>query len=191
MKKLILIMISLFLFVMPTSANEKTSFYLFYGDGCPHCAKEKEWLETIKNEYHDVDFHLLETWDNEENQKLYTKVHDSYQLSQDGVPLTIIGDKYFFGFNDYTKEEIKKVLNSCQKTGCEDYISKIQKGEDVVIPKPKEVKPSTKTKTKVEVEKTFINDETLVFGIVLVLSLLIFIVLGDNMKRKKKKLETL
>ena len=30
--------------------EEKINVYFFYGDGCPHCAKEEEFLEEVKKD---------------------------------------------------------------------------------------------------------------------------------------------
>ena len=42
-----------FFFILPVSAkeNDKITLYLFYGDGCPHCAEEKVYLNEIKDKY--------------------------------------------------------------------------------------------------------------------------------------------
>ena len=41
------------LIVLPVNAkeNEMIKLYLFYGDGCPHCAAEKEYLAEVKEKY--------------------------------------------------------------------------------------------------------------------------------------------
>ena len=56
MKRIVSFFIILFLsfsFVVPVKAleDDKITLYLFYGDGCPHCASEKLFLEEIKDEY--------------------------------------------------------------------------------------------------------------------------------------------
>ena len=34
-------------------SSDQITIYLFYGEGCPHCAKEKEFLNELKAEYKD------------------------------------------------------------------------------------------------------------------------------------------
>lgn len=188
MKKFIILSISLFLLIFPVSINakEQVSFYLFYGDGCPHCASEKSWLNEIKNDYKNVDFNYLEIWYDEDNQELYEKVKEAYEINQSGVPLTIIGNKYFIGFNDYTKEQIKDLLNKCSKESCIDYVSKIKNNEEVVVEKPEQIIPDEKVKAEVESKKALGGDYIIIFGIVVVLALLFGIVGVDFMKRRKK-----
>ena len=45
--KYLLVFIVLFSFFLPVNAKEddKITLYLFYGDGCPHCAEEKLFLD--------------------------------------------------------------------------------------------------------------------------------------------------
>ena len=33
--------------------DDKINIYFFRGEGCPHCAQEEKWLESIKEEYGD------------------------------------------------------------------------------------------------------------------------------------------
>ena len=46
MKKIIIALIFLFLFIPFISAKE-VDLYLFYSNSCPHCAHEKEFLSTL------------------------------------------------------------------------------------------------------------------------------------------------
>ena len=49
----------------------KVNFYLFKGEGCPHCADEEKWLQDIKKEYNDyVNFYEFEVWYDENNSKM-------------------------------------------------------------------------------------------------------------------------
>ena len=55
--KQILIVIILLLLLIPipkVNAKEQLNLYLFWGDGCPHCALEKEYLEDLKKEYKEL-----------------------------------------------------------------------------------------------------------------------------------------
>lgn len=48
---------------------------------------------------------------NETNQELYQKVVKKLNITQKGVPLTIIGDKYFIGFSEEAGEEMIETIN--------------------------------------------------------------------------------
>ena len=60
--------------------EEKINVYFFYGDGCPHCAKEEEFLEELKNEYGDkVNIFYYETWNNVDNKNKMLTVKSCYE----------------------------------------------------------------------------------------------------------------
>lgn len=85
-------------------AREKINFYVFYGNGCPHCEDLLSYITELDNDknynymYNVVKY---ETWYNSENAALMQKVFNYFGVmdeKQMGVPLYIIGDEYFTGF---------------------------------------------------------------------------------------------
>lgn len=114
MKKGIKILCFLFLFLwIPfVKAEEKIDLYLFYGDGCPHCASEKEFLSTLETKYEELEIHLYEVWYDEENQSLLDTVKDAFQVTEGGVPFTVIGKNYFIGYNENIGYQIENVLKN-------------------------------------------------------------------------------
>lgn len=134
-KNIILLLIALITFIMPINAralsnsysdrvanivnvkreDNKVNLYLFHGDGCPHCRDERNWLEGIKREYKNkLNVYYFEVWYNADNVKLMDKVKEEFNVKESGVPLTIIGGKYFSGFNASTavnmENKIKEYL---------------------------------------------------------------------------------
>ncbi len=108
------------LFIPFVEAKETVNLYLFHGDGCPHCAAEREFLDEIKDNYENLDIHLYEVWYDEENQELMQKVKDALNIEQNGVPLTVIDSDYYIGYNTDTGMKI------------EDKIKNYSPGENVV-----------------------------------------------------------
>lgn len=91
--------------------KDKINIYLFHGYNCPHCKAEKEWLKTIKEDYKDyVNIYYFEVWKDSNNLKLMNKVKDRMNIKEEGVPLTIIGDKYFIGFSDITSPNMENAI---------------------------------------------------------------------------------
>ena len=68
MKKFIYGLILLVLiFPLTVFGKEKTlNIYLFYGDGCPHCAAEEKFLDKYLKEHDNVKLHKYEVWYNQE-----------------------------------------------------------------------------------------------------------------------------
>jgi len=91
---------------------QNTQIYLFWSDGCPHCAKEKVFLEKLKQEYLQIEIKSYKI-DEIENQKLLIQMAENLKVPENLVglvPFTVIGDKYFVGFRDEqtTGVEIRK-----------------------------------------------------------------------------------
>ena len=99
----------------------KINFYLFRGEGCPHCAQEEEWIKKIKKEYKKyVNFYDFEVWYDEDNQEKLKQVGEVFDITIKGVPFTVIGDKHYSGFSETIassmEEDIKGYLgNSIKK----------------------------------------------------------------------------
>ena len=66
--KILFLFLLTFLCILPVNAKEKVNLYLFWGDGCPHCAMEKEYLETLEKEFPNLTIAKYEVWYNEENE---------------------------------------------------------------------------------------------------------------------------
>lgn len=199
-KKIVLLL----LLLIPTLVSAKeVNLYLFHGDGCPHCAKEREYLKEIEKEYDDVNIHLYEVWYDTDNQELMAKVKKELNSSTNYVPLTIIGDKYTVGFNDNTKLMIKNNIEKCLKEDCEDVVGNVLAGKtanETTI--KKEVKESKKDKEdsikdlpilgKVDVKKVSLPIMAAVIGLVdgfnpcamWVLVFLISMLLGTKDRKK-------
>ena len=65
----------LFLFILFfTSATlveaKDATMYFFYGEGCPHCAKEKEFLNEMEVKYPNLEIKRYEVYNNSENKNL-------------------------------------------------------------------------------------------------------------------------
>ncbi len=71
--------------------------YFFYSKTCPHCAKEKPFLEYIDRHNDNITVHSFEV--NESSQK-WQEFRDEYEISSGSVPRTLIGDTMFIGYSD-------------------------------------------------------------------------------------------
>src|SRR3989344_5685733 len=124
----ILFSIFYFLFSFSVSAQDKTELIYFWGDGCPHCAKESKFLETISEKYPELKITKYEVWYNAQNQKLFAETARNLGITRLGVPLTIIGDKYFIGYQDdqttgkAIEEQIISILGEKPSSGTEGKI---------------------------------------------------------------------
>ena len=130
-----IIITALLLFIpFVVSADEKTlRVYLFHQESCPHCKKEIQYLEELKNEYSTLDVVTYEVSQNVMNYNFMNRVIDKTGIVTNGqVPFTIIDTDYYIGFEDHVKKSIKdsidKFLNDKNSI---DVIAKVKNGEDV------------------------------------------------------------
>jgi len=93
-------------------AAEKVNLYLFWGEGCPHCAKEKNYLAELIKQDPDIVLHEFEVYKDVEGRSKFVEATEKLNIETNGVPLLIIGDKYLVGFMDEetTGKEIKRLI---------------------------------------------------------------------------------
>lgn len=94
--------------------------YLFWGDGCPHCAEEKPFLEELAKRDSRIEVRDYEIWNDEDNRALFEDMAQAFGFEPSGVPTTFIGRNYFVGFNDVIQGRIQAAVNNCLASGCVD-----------------------------------------------------------------------
>lgn len=135
MKKILtLIMLATsFLVAGPVIAQEKINLYFFYGDGCPHCAKEEIFLEQLKKDNDNIEIHSFETWNNSENANLLMELGKELNTKVSGVPFLIIGDRVVSGYYsaETTGKKITDIIENYEMYGCRDVVAPLiaKKGE--------------------------------------------------------------
>jgi len=145
MIKKIFVSIALLLFLFPTLAKAETAVnaYLFFGDGCPHCAKEKAFLHnTLEDKYPSLKIYEYEVYYSRDNQALMQKVGKFLNADVGGVPFLVISDEYFVGYAEgVTSVEIENKVKDCLKNSCPDPVASIlgieaDSGEPNIIDAP-------------------------------------------------------
>ncbi|MFW5888654.1 MAG: glutaredoxin family protein, partial [Patescibacteria group bacterium] len=103
----------------PALAAEPTTVYFFWGEGCPHCAEEKSFLEDMEEEYPDLEVKMFETWNDQENAQLFREMAAAYNTQARGVPATFIGDSDpIVGYNKRMADDIEEKISDCIENGC-------------------------------------------------------------------------
>ncbi len=120
--------------------KEQAVIYLFWSDTCGHCHEELEYINSILPEYKDKIKMRSYEGSNSENFALQQKVGQFFKLEKyNGFPLTVIGDKTFYGFGEDYKEEmieaIEKLYNSTEKYDVFDELEKKDE-ENEISPTP-------------------------------------------------------
>lgn len=156
MKKILkfLIVFAVFL-LLPVSAkaDEKViNIHLFYGNGCPHCAAEEEFLSDYLKDRTDVKLYKYEIWYDSHNQELLSKVQKEMgTTNKNGVPFTVIGKKTIIGYADgVTDEQIKDAINYYLNNDYRDYAGEITGKVKKTEVKEDTIKDESKTEDKKE-----------------------------------------
>ncbi len=128
-KKIKLLTLCLFLlfsfsFGSVVKASEQLNIYLFWGDGCPHCAKEKTFLSEVLTRYPNVKLNLYEIYHNQANVYLMQAVADKLDIDAGGVPFLVIGNQGIIGFSEgFTESEIENKIQQCLDSTCPDLVA--------------------------------------------------------------------
>ena len=80
-------------------AAEHPILYFFWGEGCPHCEKEKEFLSRLQEKYPELEMRWFETWKHREFTQLADTMRKAYDIKTSSVPMTFLGDWNHVGFS--------------------------------------------------------------------------------------------
>lgn len=125
MKKIIYLLVFAILLIpnILFAEEKEMHIYLFYGDGCPHCAKEEKFLDSyLKNKPY-IKLHKYELWKHSENGKLYDEVHKLLKDDADGIPYLVIGNNSITGFDENsTPDSIRSTIQYYRNTDYKDSV---------------------------------------------------------------------
>lgn len=129
-------------------AAEITNVYFFYGDGCPHCAKEEIFLDKLEGENSNIRTSRFEVWGSKENAALLQKVAKAMNIEASGVPVTIVGDRYIVGYGDAetTGEEIKTLISEYRPSVGRDVVKEVLNKDKIEKDKKNAVSSEAKNK---------------------------------------------
>lgn len=127
MKRNLFLLVAFFLLLIPINVNAKSNIdvHLFYSKTCPHCKAEKEYLQELEKNSDNIEIHLYEITDNEDNRVLLKKVQDIIEAPSNYVPYTVIGNKHFQGFNNDTKLKIENTIKAYEESNYIDVVGGI------------------------------------------------------------------
>jgi thiol-disulfide isomerase/thioredoxin/uncharacterized membrane protein HdeD (DUF308 family) len=108
----------------PSAAQDdgsgKPVLYLFWGDGCPHCAAEKAFLADLTQRYPTLEIREFEVWSSRDNQAILWRMAQKFGFEPEAVPTTFLGDQYWVGYSDPIGAQIEQAVAQCVSAGCPD-----------------------------------------------------------------------
>ncbi len=120
----IVILLIIVIFIIPnesvfaSSDETDVNIYLFYGEGCPHCAQAKPVLIGMAEENPRVGYYDFEVYYNEENQKIFFDFGIAFGMEPQYVPTIFIGERYWVGYSEDIRLEIENYIEQCLNSGC-------------------------------------------------------------------------
>ncbi|MBN1440270.1 MAG: thioredoxin family protein [Anaerolineales bacterium] len=111
-------------------SNDPVYIYLFWGEGCPHCAQAKPFLESLAQRDSRIVLRSYEVYYNPANHEIFAAVCRNGGIEARYVPTILVGIRYWEGFSEQIAYEIQNAVSVCLQNGCPDA------GAGVVAPLP-------------------------------------------------------
>ena len=84
-------------YAAPTSQDSTVPsvyIYFFWGEGCPHCATAKPFLENLADRYPEVEIRSFEVYNSPENQALFREMAAAHGFEPRYVPTIFVGEQH-------------------------------------------------------------------------------------------------
>jgi thiol-disulfide isomerase/thioredoxin len=88
-------------------ADGKVPLYFFWGEGCPHCAAAKPFLERLRDRYPRLEVRSYEVFSSEENLRMLKEMAQRHGTEARGVPMMFVGGRSFSGFSEETAKAVE------------------------------------------------------------------------------------
>lgn len=127
MKRILLGIVLMCFFSSAAYATESIAVFHFWGEGCPVCVNSKLFLEDLAQEYPQIELYIHEVWRNKENADLFRAMSQSYESASSAVPVTMIDDNLWIGYNPSIAEQIKSKIKNCLNRECISPLERLEK----------------------------------------------------------------
>jgi hypothetical protein len=84
---------------------------LYWGDGCPNCENEREWLATVAKDHPDLTITQYEVWKDADNRALFVAAGEDLGFTASSVPTTVIGERVWIGWTTPIREDVADAID--------------------------------------------------------------------------------
>lgn len=102
------------------SGEPEVVISFFWREGCSHCTEEKPFLLELADQNPQIVLNAYEVYTNIDNREYMYLLGVAMGFEAGGVPVTVIGDQSWIGYNDVIGDEIEEAVAACQESGCPD-----------------------------------------------------------------------
>ena len=108
-------------------AEDHPILYFFWGDGCPHCEKAKEFLPELQKKYPELEMRWFEVWKHRQFTMLADRMRKTHEIKTSSVPMFFLGDWSMVGYHEdeTSGHQIEAQVVKCIKENCYDAITKL------------------------------------------------------------------
>jgi len=100
------------------AAGAAVDVYLFWAVGCPHCERAIEHLDWLAAAEPELRLHKIEVSRSRANAALMLEAAERLGVEAGSVPLTVVGDRAWVGFDERTGREIAAHVAACLEKEC-------------------------------------------------------------------------
>lgn len=94
------------------SERRDATIVLFHGDGCPHCAAERTFLAEVVARHPGIVVEEHEVWYDADGRDLLLRTAEELGFEPVGVPVTVVGDRFWIGFDAAIGAQIEQAALS-------------------------------------------------------------------------------
>lgn len=92
-------------------SEEPVVVTVFWGEGCPYCAEELDFLDELQDEF-PLEIVAYEVNRDPDNWEIFAQTVERFGLEPRAVPTTVIEDRIWVGFSEPIAAEIRRVVAS-------------------------------------------------------------------------------
>ncbi|MDD3487807.1 MAG: hypothetical protein PHH35_00445 [Candidatus Pacebacteria bacterium] len=106
--------------------QEEIKAYLFWTDGCPLCAQEKNYLDETKDKYPNLNIVYLNTTQTK-NAEILKQIIEEFGIQNPDLPLLVIGEKIIIGWHneEVSGKMIEESIKCYIEQECPDLVESI------------------------------------------------------------------
>jgi hypothetical protein len=93
------------------TAQPAAELVLYWGDGCPNCENEREWLATVAKDHPDLTITQYEVWKDADNRALFVAAGEDLGFEASSVPTTVIGERVWIGWTGPIQEDVSDAID--------------------------------------------------------------------------------
>lgn len=98
-----------------TGADPTADLIIFWGDGCPNCAKQEVWLEELEAQHPNLNVVRYEVWNSEANRELFVNVGNELGFEAGSVPTAIIGERVWIGWTNAIEQDMAGAISLVER----------------------------------------------------------------------------